>query len=836
MDSFTLKKVEFDAVRHILSRFCATSLGKHLAVRISPSRNPELIQRWLEQTTQMVQALRDVGVAPFGGVTDIREALGRARPGGGASAEDFAVIASTLEGAGHVRAYLQALPEGLGHLHELAAAMTSFEGEVKAIREVVGPDAEVMDTASPRLASLRREIEGLTQRIREVIYGYARDPEVAKLLQNPAVTLHGDRYVLPVRSENRRRLPGVVHRASQTGATVFVEPTASVELNNRLADLMEDERNEVLRLLSELAVRIGRRYAEIEAALRTLAQVDLLGAKAQYAYQFDMVCPAVSEHGPLELPQARHPLLIEQAYQDEQAQLPPDRRHRVVPIDLRLGSDFDLLVITGSNTGGKTVTLKTAALLAMMTQSGLHIPARRGATLPAFHDVFVDVGDEQSLQQSLSTFGAHIRRLRYILQKADKSSLVLLDELGAGTDPDEGAAIGQAVLDELCRIGCLGMVTTHLGMLKAYALNHQRVENASVEFDVPTMSPTYHLRIGTPGESHAIAVASRLGLDKRLVAAARQYLGSRDRQLRAALKATGTVRQQAESARSAAQQVQLEAQTQLETYEAKLADLHRLQGEFETWLAMIPELKSGDEVFVPSLNKTGRLARLELDQQRALVDVGAVQVEVPLKELVPNLGQEGVRRQINQLRQSLLEQAGLAEQSRAQAQRLQEEYRRSLDQQKQRAREFDLWLNALARVKVGDEAPIARKPGHGTVVSVDFPALRARVRTPKGEEDIPLQDLFPQSGPFAPSAQRQRPPRPRRNLPPEKRPMERGKTQPTESQQLLALQPGQKVFVVPFRKSATLIRLNLERQQATVQAGAFEMDLPLSDLEPMPPG
>jgi len=856
VDSFTLDKIEFDAVRRILQRFCRCSLGRSLAGRIGPSRNPQVIQRWLEQVSQMVRAIRDVSLPPLGGVTDITAALSRARPGGGAEGADFAAIASTLEAAGNVRNYLNALPEELDCLHALAEGISEFPGEIQAIRSVVGPDGNVLDEASQRLAMIRRDIATISRHIHDVIYGYLHQPEVARLLQNVTVTLHGDRYVLPVKTENRGRLPGVVHRASQSGATVFVEPSASVELNNRLADLYVDERNEISRLLSQLAARVQGRTAEMAATLRSLAHIDLIAAKAQYAYQFDMTAPALSEQGALEFRQARHPLLIEQGWegdpkrgesgwgtpQEEHTGVPAENRDPVVPIDVRLGSDFDLLVITGSNTGGKTVSLKTVALLSVMAQSGMHIPAARGSTMPVFRDVFIDVGDEQSLQQSLSTFGAHIKRIRYILRKADKGCLVLLDELGAGTDPDEGGAIGQAILDELRRIGCIGMVTTHLSVLKAYACNHPRVDNASVEFDTATLRPTYHLRIGTPGESHAITVASHLGMPPRLVQAAKRHLGEQGKQFRRAMRATGAARQVAEDARAEAVKAQAAAAQQQEVYEAKLADLHQLKEQFDTWLARLGELRPGDEVFVPSLGKTCRLARLELHRQIALVDSGNVSVEVPLAELMPDLGQAAVREQLDTLRREILQQARTSEQERTQAEHLREELHRSVEHQKHRARQFDQWLGAIARLKVGDQVPIARKPGTGKVVKLDLPGLRATVATGEGECELSLQDLFPQTGPFAAGpqggpARPARPPRARQPVAQGDKPMrrrgQRGRQADENRQALLQTEPGQRVFVVPFNKPATLIRINAEKEQAVVQSGPFEMELSLADLEPL---
>ena len=867
MDSFTLNKIEFDAVRRILAGFCRCSLGRNLALRIGPSKSPEVIRHWLDQVSQMVAAIRDEGLPPFGGVTDIGPHLERAQPGGGASGEDFVTIASTLEGAGAVRNYLNALPETLPCLHELGRTMDDFASEVQAIRSIVDGDGTVSDHASERLAATRRQIAQSTQGIHSVIYGYLRQPEVAKLLQNATVTLHGDRYVLPVKAENRGRLPGVVHRSSNTGATVFVEPNACVELNNRLFDLYDDERKEVQRLLSQLSLRISAVNDKIVATLRTLSQVDLLQAKAQYAYQFDMTCPEITERGALVFHQARHPLLVERAHRDEQAGIEPEKRHKVVPIDVRLGQDFDVLVITGSNTGGKTVTLKTVALLAVMAQSGMHIPAQRDAKLPAFRDIFIDIGDEQSLEQSLSTFGAHIKRVRYILRKADPACLVLLDELGSGTDPDEGGAIGQAVLDELRSIGGLAMVTTHLSVLKAYAYNHERVDNASVEFNTETLSPTYHLLIGTPGESHAITVAAHLGLPRRIVGASRQYLNSQGKQFRRAIQATSLVRKDAEEARTAAVAAQLDARTQQEVYEAKLADLHRLQVEFNTWLARLGEMKEGDEVYVPSLAKPGHLVRMELHRQIALVSVDALQIEVPLRELMPNLGQQAVREQINQMRQQLLDSAKATQAALAEARRVQEEYQHSLSQQKERARQFDTWLSMIGRLKVGEQVPIALKPGSGVLSELDFTRLKAKVKVREGdgekELELSLQDLFPQTGPFAP-----RPPqhegrrrgrfdhhrrdehghRPQQGEahaagaatpepPPDDRPMIRrsatGKAAQANRDRLLHVQPGQQVYVVPFHKRATLIRINEEKQQAVVQSGVFEMELPLADLEPV---
>lgn len=849
VDTFTLDKIEFSAVRQILSRFAATSLGKALCLRITPSRNPDMIAKWQGQTAQMIDAIISVGLPPLAGVTDITAALARAIPAGAATAEDYADIASTLSSASNVRGYLLSLAESMEHLVALGADIDEFDQLVEAIATVIAPDGSIRDDASPRLAQIRREIASLGSQIHDVMYGYLRRPEVTRLLQHATVTLHGDRYVLPVKAIHRGRLPGVVHRHSGTGATVFVEPDESVELNNRLADRYNDERQEIQLLLDELAIKVTARVDEISSMLRVLAQVDLIASKAQYAYQFEMIRPQICERGRVELVQACHPLLIEKAFQDKKAGNPV---HPVVPLDIRLGADFDLLVITGSNTGGKTVTLKTLALLAVMAQSGMHIPARRGASLPVFRNIFIDIGDEQSLQQSLSTFGGHIKRIRYILNKTDKSSLVLLDELGSGTDPDEGGAIGQAVLDELRRIGCLGAITTHLSVLKAYAFSHERVDNASVEFDTKTLSPTYRLHIGTPGESHAITVASRLGINPRVISAARRHLSGQGKQFRKAIQSTGIARKSAEQARAKAVEAHLASQDTQQLYEAKLADLHELQGQFQIWLARLTQLSPGDEIYIPSLKKTGRLVRLELHNQLAVVDAGSIQAEVPLSELMPDLGQEAVRQQIDKIQADILAQSRSTEADRTEATRLRTEYHRSLEHQKKRARQFDTWLGLIARLKVGQDVAIAAKPGKAVLVEVDLPGLRAKVRTGDGKEiELSIQDLYPQSGPFAPRSDR-RPTgqKPRGNA---AKPGKPGQSKPGQSKpapdkpitrrsadskaarsnlaKLLATEPGQQVFVVPFNKIATLIRIDADKNQAVVQSGIFEMEIPLADLE-----
>ena len=832
MDSFTLEKIEFDGIRELLADFCATSLGKSRARAIAPSDSAPVAGEWLEQTSQMVRAIRDAGRLPFAGVCDITGAVSRAAPGGGACGEDYALIASALRGAACLGEHLRALPEELDALGALAAGIDDFQPEADAIDRVVAPDGSVRDDASEKLKAIRRETDETSHRIHDVMQDYVRRPEVARLLQNTNVTVHGDRYVLAVKAENRGRLKGVVHRASNTGATVFVEPSASVELNNQLACLAEDERKEIQRLLGELAFLIVAKAESIIATMDTVAQVDLISAKAQYALKYGMIRPEVSERGPLEINRARHPLLVDQAPSGSGAKAAARQLEAVVPIDIRLGSDFDLLVITGSNTGGKTVTLKTTALMVVMAQCGMHIPARRGATIPVMADVLIDIGDEQSLEQSLSTFGAHIKRIRYILETARAGTLVLLDELGAGTDPDEGGAIGQAILDHLRDSGCLAMATTHLSVLKAYAYNRDRVDNASVEFDVATLSPTYELRIGTPGESHAIAVASHLGLPPAVVSAAKKYFGSRGKQFRKAIQATGAARRQAETARSEAQAARAEALSRIDDYEERIADVQDLRGQFLTWLATLDDLKPGDRIFIPSLKRKCTLVRMELHRQVVLVEAGQMQMEVPIRELMPDLGQGDLRREIDELRTQLARQG---DQVRRETEMVRDARRRCdvrLGELTEAREQFARWAKQIANAKAGQEIPIDRKPGTGVLKSLDLATGRAVVKTPDGSIELTLEELFPQKGPFARDPGAAKKPRAKRGP---DRPIRRrragSKKARASRKAILAAAPGAQVYVVPFGKRATLIRFIPDKDLAVVQSGAFEVQIPIADLE-----
>jgi DNA mismatch repair protein MutS2 len=436
--------------------------------------------------------------------------------------------------------------------------------------------------------------------------------------------------VLPLKAEYRGRIDGIIHRSSDSGATLFVEPSGSVELNNTIVRLRDEESKEITRILRALTQRVFANAETILGTLDAIAILDLIAAKCKYAKKRACVCPMIDDDGVLDLHEARHPLLLE-FFEKEAGEGEAPRE--VVPIDVRLGDDFDVLVITGPNTGGKTVVIKTVGLLALMTQCGIPIPAGPGSRMPVYKRIFIDIGDEQSLQQSLSTFSSHLSNQLSILERCGATSLVLIDELGAGTDPDEGAAIGRSILAELLGRKARAVVTTHLSALKAVAYTTARVDNASVEFDPQSLRPTYQLRIGEPGNSNALIIAKRLGMPQRLVQQAHDYLADTGRALDRAIAGTQQSRRDAEQARKAARESALQAEREKAQYEKDRLALAAQQQAFERWTKWVNQLKPGDEVFLRSLHRPAKVVRMQLHKQTALVTSGAMDIEVALRDV-----------------------------------------------------------------------------------------------------------------------------------------------------------------------------------------------------------
>lgn len=631
MDQHTLDKLDFDRVREILAGYASCSLGKQMAARVKPAARTEVVADWLGQVREMIDAAAVLDLPPFGGVTDIRDAVRSAVPPHSLDPTGFAVLAQTFEATHEIVKWAGLLKSQHAQLRMLCERIGDFKLLAESIRKVIDADGNVRDDASAKLHKLRIDISQARIGIEHVIDRILKDRNVLKFLRYPQATFHDDRYVLPLPAEHRGRVPGIVHRSSDSGATLFVEPAPAVELNNRIISLKADEQAEINRLLWHLTHQVHLNQAEILKTLDALAVLDLIVAKVRFARAYAMTCAGISTDGKLRLRQARHPLLVELQKQAQQR----GEKREVVSIDVRLGEDFDVLVVTGPNTGGKTVALKTVALLCAMALAGLPIPAAEGSVVPMYDDILVDIGDEQSLQQSLSTFGAHLTQLMTMLKRARPRTLVLIDELGAGTDPDEGAAIGVAIIEELLRRHCPAIITTHLGALKAIGFREVRAENASVEFDVETLRPTYRLLIGEPGNSNAINIAQRLGLPQNIIDAARKHLSDSHQQLTRAISGTLQSRRRAEHARAEAETAKLEADKARQEAERQRAELEEQRAAFERWIATVSALRPGDRVHVKRFDREGRIVRMLLHKQLAVVSVGAMEMEIPLRELAP---------------------------------------------------------------------------------------------------------------------------------------------------------------------------------------------------------
>ncbi len=630
LNDATFHKLEFDAVRELLASHCATSLGKSLARSMTPSVRPEVVRGWLLQVAEVAAVAEEQNLPPMGGVSDVREHVRAAAFPTPLEPEALVAIADTLAATAELRRWLEKAGTRMPAMASLAARVVDLSSIAATIREAIDERGQVRDYASPRLASVRAAIEDAKGRVRVVFDRILRHTSFTKMLQYASMTFHDDRFVLPLKAEYRGRIPGIVHRSSDSGATLFIEPSESVELNNTIVRLRDDESREITQILRGLCQRVNLNAAEILATLGAVAVLDLISAKCRYAKKRRCLCPAVVEDGRMELHEARHPLLIELfARQAEDGE--PIRQ--VVPIDVRLGDDFDILIITGPNTGGKTVTLKTVGLLALMVQCGIPIPVGEGSRVAVFAQIYIDIGDEQSLQQSLSTFSSHLSTLLQILRSSGPRSLVLIDELGAGTDPDEGAAMGQAVITELLRLKVKGLVTTHLGALKAAAFTMARVDNASVEFDVESLRPIYHLRLGEPGNSNALIIAKRLGMPARLVESAKGFLDDRARALTKAIAGTLDSRREAELARKSAREALLAAQQERERLEHDRQEMERSREAFSQWTQWLHQLRPGDEVFVRKLSRLAKVVRMQLHKQSALVSAGALDIEVALGEI-----------------------------------------------------------------------------------------------------------------------------------------------------------------------------------------------------------
>ncbi len=692
MNDEALRLLEFGKVAGILAGYAVTPRGKAKATALRPMEEADEVHLALRQTSEMVRAMGEGYTLPIAPVEDVTRHAEKARAGG-APLEPVVLwrIAECLDVAGRIASSLRRLGSRFPALVQMAYSVPESPELVQRIRESIDSSGSVLDSASGELKTIRKRIRGLRKRIEGILQRMVENPAIRVHLQYTNPTMHRDRYVLPVNAYRKHEVKGLVHGSSDSGATLYIEPMQVIEPGNDLSEALGEEEEEIERILWALTREVGVQAECIASAVEEIGRVDLVRAKALMSSAFDMCSPEVGGNRPLVLQQARHPLLL--WLRNESTSRTPQRQDldfgAVVPMDVHLGDDFRMLLITGPNTGGKTVALKTVGLLCLMARAGMHVPAEQ-AELPMHDSVWADIGDEQSIEQSLSTFSSHMSRIVNILQHATKRSLVLLDELGAGTDPAEGSALGEAILNRLVETGCTGIVVTHLGALKTYAVSRLEVENASVEFDSVSLRPTYRFEIGTVGNSNALLIAQRLGLPPDMLQKARETLDTESEgEYSKLLEQVRVAREDAEQRRDRMQYLEEQAMKLKAEYEEVLArlkaeqdkqnadvalkirdrlrevrestaSLYRdvrharralarrvrdLRDELDGCLRDLDQLlkgheiqrplQEGDEVYVIRLHKWGTIERVNREGDRAKVRVGNVQIEVDVDELQP---------------------------------------------------------------------------------------------------------------------------------------------------------------------------------------------------------
>jgi len=580
----TLERLEWKRVLAMLGERARTPGGRD---RCAPeAQDGESIEASLFEPTRrgVLDRLAETGearsilasgeVPPIGGTPGLEQTLARARKEGVLAARELLNLASTLKSTRDVKRFLEVRRESTPRLAEFAETLVEhrdFEHDIERCLEISG---EVRDSASPKLAGARRDAHRLATEIQTKVNRFLRDPDITPHLSDDYFTIRNDRYVLPVRADSRGGIRGIVHDASNSGMTIYIEPEPLVGLNNQIKQAEITIEQETLRILRDLSRKAGSIADEVEANISTLEVVDLAFARGGLAEDLDAVAPEIGDEGILRLPQLRHPLL------------PPDQ---VVPIDMQIGDEFTALILSGPNAGGKTVALKAAALAALFVRAGMHVPAAEGARVDLFDEVLAHIGDEQDLRENLSTFSAHMANLADITRRAADRSLVVLDEIGVGTDPGEGAALAQAVLETLAERGARVVATTHYNLLKEMAEADERFANASVEFDSETLEPTYRLRMGLPGASAATSVAARMGLDPQVIARANELLDREDRQLDRVLTELSANRSALEAEKREIAQLRTETEAVRDEHRAKLEKLQARRDKL--FLAMREDLE-----------------------------------------------------------------------------------------------------------------------------------------------------------------------------------------------------------------------------------------------------
>lgn len=558
MNEKTYRVLEYNKIIERLKAEAASEMTKKIISELKPLVDVYLIEELLAETSEAVSVIVHKGALPLGSFYDVENSLHLARKGGTLTMKQLLEVLYNLHVARNVVSFLKADLPRLPIIHEMSELISLQKNLEDNIDRCILSEDEMSDNASPELKQIRRSITRQNEAVKAKLNHILSSSESKILLQDALVTMRQGRYVIPVKQEHKGKFPGIVHDQSATGATLFIEPQAIVNLNNELRELELAEKKEINRILAELSGNVAEHYHELLNNQEILVKLDYIFAKGKLSVQYKGTDVAISEEGLLDIKNGRHPLLDVK---------------KVVPINVALGKNYDTLVITGPNTGGKTVTLKTVGLLAMMVQSGLHIPAGSGTVMPIFKKIYADIGDEQSIEQSLSTFSSHMNNIVDIVSSADNSTLVLLDELGAGTDPTEGAALAIAVLEDLYKKGSHTIATTHYTELKKYAIETNGVQNASMEFNVETLSPTYKLTIGIPGKSNAFEISEKLGLPNQIIEKARALLDKGDIEFENVISSIEEDKKLAEAERDEAIFLNLAMKRQKEELDKKLKKL-----------------------------------------------------------------------------------------------------------------------------------------------------------------------------------------------------------------------------------------------------------------------
>ena len=615
----SLLKLELDQVLEQLARCAGSEGGKEACRKLRPVSDLEDVQRMLDETTAASNLCTRKGNPVFADVTDMSASLERADRGGCLQPMELLRIAGILRCARTIQGYI-AEDEEKTVLDSLFHSLTANKYLEDKIFGAILSEEEIADNASPALADIRRHMRIQAGKIRDSLQKVISSPAYSKFLREPIITIRQGRYVVPVKSECKNDVPGLVHDVSATGSTYFVEPMSAVNANNALRELELKEKKEIERILSELSSEAAAYREAINLDYQLLVQLDVIFAKAKLAYQMKAWAPLMNDQGRIELRKARHPLIDPKT---------------VVPITLRLGTDFDSMIITGPNTGGKTVTLKTVGLLTLMAECGLHVPAGDGSVLSTFDAILADIGDEQSIAQSLSTFSSHMRTIVDVVDQCDDRTLVLFDELGAGTDPAEGAALATAIIEFCRKMGSRVVATTHYAELKLYAMRTNGVINASCEFDVETLRPTYRLLIGIPGKSNAFAISRKLGLSEEILKEADDLVDKSDKDFEDVLSQLEQQRQQMELARQEAERLRQET-AQIQQQSQQYHDQLRKEKE-------------------KAMESARREAQHIIEEARAAANAASDELKALRKQLTQGGDVSGINQRQSQLRRNLNE-------------------------------------------------------------------------------------------------------------------------------------------------------------------------------------